>query len=230
MMIVIDNKKIEELQLCLSERPAIPTPEQDVEHIEIKGRNGSLTKKYGFKDMTYSLTFDFLEDASFKPAFRQAKLAFFNGKKLAFEDDPGIYYKIKSVSISEAENEIMEFGQFTVEFILAPFAYEETESRIITSQTTLTNPGYDSEPLIVVHCTGTGKVYINNKSITIKDINGTITVDSESMNAYRIDNGRIVNLNHHMIGDFPVLGQGKNVIKFDGEITKLEINPRWRWV
>ncbi|GIN86980.1 hypothetical protein J6TS2_33660 [Heyndrickxia sporothermodurans] len=229
-MIQIDHTNIKDLQLSLSERPAIPTPEQDVEHIEIRGRHGTLTKKYGFKDIPYSLTFDFLEDTPFKPAFRKAKLVFFNGSKLAFEDDPGVYYKIKSVKIEDADNEVMEYGQFTVDFILAPFAYEVTEIRTITSETTLTNEGYESDPYIKVHATGTGKVYINDQIVTIKDINGTIEIDSELMNAYRKENGYITNLNNHMVGDFPVLQNGKNIISFDGDITKIEMNPRWRWI
>ncbi|WP_144461758.1 phage tail protein [Siminovitchia fortis] len=230
-MVKIDNTSIEDLQLCLSERPPIPTPEQDVDHIDIKGRHGSLTKKYGFKDISYSLTFDFLEDVPFKPAFRKAKPVFFNGKKLAFEDDPGIFYKIKSVTIDEAENEVMEYGQFTANFILAPFQYEvNVPTQTITGQTTLTNEGYESEPYIKAHAAGTGKVYINDQVVTIKDINGFIELDSEIMNAYRKTDGYITNLNNHMIGDFPVLAHGKNVIKFDGAITKLEVNPRWRWV
>jgi len=132
----LDNKRIEELQLSLSERPPIPTPEQDVEHKEIRGRHGSLTRKYGFKDISYPLTFDFLDDVPFKQVFRKAKMSFFNAKKLSFEDDPGIYYKIKSIQIDDALNDIEEYGQFTANFVLDPFAYEETVLITITQQTT----------------------------------------------------------------------------------------------
>lgn len=229
-MVNINDVSVEEYDLCVAERPPIPTPEQNVKHIEIEGRHGSLTKKYGFKDIPYPITFNFLEDTSFKPAFRKAKVMFFNGKRISFSDDPGIYYKIKSLSIEEAENIILEYGKFTVNFILAPFQFEETDSITITQETTLTNEGYESEPYIKAHVEGTGKLYINGQIVTIKDINGFIEIDSELMNAYRKADGYITNLNNHMIGDFPVLSHGKNVIKFDGDITKLEINPRWRWV
>ncbi|WP_181294685.1 phage tail domain-containing protein [Heyndrickxia sporothermodurans] len=229
-MVILDTTKIKELNLSLSERPAIPTPEQDVEQKEIRGRHGSLTKKYGFKDIPYSLTFDFLEDTSFKPAFRKAKIKFFNAKKLSFEDDPGIYYKIKSLTIEDAENEVLEYGQFTVNFVLDPFAYEETNIMTVTAQTTLNNPGYESEPYIKAYVAGTGKIYIGDQIVTIKDINGFIEIDCTMMNAYRIENGFITNLNNHMIGDFFVIPEGKSTVKFDGNITKLEIDPRWRWI
>ncbi|WP_181294608.1 distal tail protein Dit [Heyndrickxia sporothermodurans] len=229
-MVILDTTKIKDINLSLSERPAIPTPERDTEHIDIQGRHGSLTKKYGFKDIPYSLTFDFLEDTPFKQAFRKAKIVFFKAKKLSFEDDPDIFYMIKSVEIEDALNDVLEYGQFTVNFTLAPFAYEVTKLITITSQTTLTNAGYESEPYIKAYAAGTGKIYIGNQVVTVKDINGFIEIDSTMMNAYRKENGLITNLNNHMIGDFPVLVEGRNVIKFDGNITKLEIDPRWRWI
>ncbi|GIN71244.1 hypothetical protein J14TS2_17190 [Bacillus sp. J14TS2] len=230
-MVYINDVSVEKYDLSVADRPPIPTAEQDVEYKEIKGRHGSLTKKYGFKDIPYPITFNFLEDTSFKPAFRKAKMMFFYGKKLSFSDDPGIYYKIKSLSIEEAENVILEYGKFTVNFVLAPFEFEEESQPItITAQTVLNNEGYESEPYIKAYVEGTGKFYINDQVVTIQNINGTIEIDSEMKNAYRKADGYITNLNNHMIGDFPVLDHGENVIKFDGDITKLEINPRWRWV
>lgn len=226
----IDDTSIKDLNLCLSERPAIPTPEQDIEQIDVKGRNGSLTKKYGFKDIEYKLTFEFLEDVLFKPVFRQAKQIFFNSTKLTFDDDPGIFYKIKSVAIEDAINDIMEYGQFTATFTLDPFAYEEAEIITISQETVLNNPGYETEPYIKCYAAGTGKIYLGNQVITIKDINGFIELDCELMNAYRIENGLITNLNEHMIGDFLLIPKGQSSVKFDGAITELEIDPRWRWI
>ena len=212
------------------ERIEVPTAERDVEHIEIRGRHGSLTKVYGYKDIQLLVRFYMIDKDNFKPIFRKAKMNLLNAKKLIFDDDNEIFYKVKSVRIDAAENIIKTFGEFDVEFILAPFQFEESEPITITQETTLTNEGYESEPYIKAHATGTGKLYINGQIVTIKDINGFIEIDSELMNAYRKADGYITNLNNHMIGDFPVLSHGKNVIKFDGDITKLEINPRWRWV
>lgn len=232
MMVQLDDIKIEALNLCLSERPPIPTPERQVEHIEIKGRNGSLTKKYGFRDIQYPLQFEFLEDdTSFKQAFRLAKIPILQAKKLCFLDDPTVYYKVKSVQIDEAVNDIFEYGQFTANFTLDPFAYEnDTTTKTLTSQQIIINPGYESEPYIKATVSGTGRIYVNNQVVTIKDINGIIEMDSAMMNAYRKENGYITNLNNHMTGDFLLFEHGNNLVKFDGGISKLEIEPRWRWV
>ena len=211
-------------------RVEVPTPEQDVVHTEVKGRHGSLTKKYGFKDILLPVHFTMYGE-SFKKIFREVKMKLLDAKTLVFDDDDEVHYKVKNVQIVTAENLIKKFGEFTVMFTLAPFQYELNDStKTITGRTMLSNQGYESEPLITVHCAGTGKLYVNNVPITIQNINGTIIIDSELMNAYSNNNGIITNLNNHMIGDFPVFKHGSNVIYFDGGITKLEVNPRWRWV
>ena len=227
----LDGVDTREFEIYQRERVVIPTPEQDTEHIEIKGRHSSLTKKDGFKDIELSIPFIFYENTSFKAAFRMAKMKFFNAKTLSLNDDDSVFYKIKSISIDDAINDVLEMGEFTVNFRLDPFQYEVADSgQTITDRTIFNNPGYESAPIITAHVAGTGKVYINEQVITIQNINGTIIIDSELMNAYRNASGIITNLNKNMIGDFPVLKYGTNVIDFYGDITKLEVNPRWRWV
>ncbi|GGN59300.1 phage tail protein [Oceanobacillus indicireducens] len=227
----LDGEDTRKFDVYQRERVVVPTPEQETEHIEIKGRHSSLTKKGAFKDIELPIEFFFYENTSFKAAFRIAKMKFFNAKTLGFNDDESVFYKIKSVKIDDAINDVLEMGEFTVIFRLDPFQYEIADSsRTITGRTTLNNPGYESQPIIIATVAGTGKIYINDQVITIQDVNGTIIIDSELMNAYRNNNGIITNLNNHMIGDFPVLGHGSNVINFDGDIESLEINPRWRWV
>ncbi|MBU5594920.1 phage tail protein [Amphibacillus sp. MSJ-3] len=229
--LLIDDVEVSNHDLYYAALPSVPTPEQDVEHVEVRGRHGSLTKKYGFKDIAYPIEFYFHEDKPFKKSFRLAKPHLFEAKTLSFMDDDEVFYKVKSVQIETAENVVYRFGKFTVNFTLDPFQYELADSsQTITEETTLTNNGYESQPVITAHAEGTGKIYINDQEIGIKDVNGTIIIDSELMNAYRNAGGIITNLNSHMVGDFPVFKHGDNVIDFDGDITKLEINPRWRWV
>lgn len=225
----INGVYTDEYKVKPKNRIEVPTPEQDVEHKEIRGRNGSLTRKYGFKDIPLPVHFT-IHHESFKKTFRKAKMYLFNAKTLVFDDDNEVHYKVKNVQIETAENLVERFGEFTVMFTLDPFQYETNPIQTITGPTTLNNQGYESEPYIKCFVSGTGKFYIGEQVITIKGVNGTIEIDSEMMNAYRNENGLITNLNNKMIGDFPVLVSGSNVIKFDGDITKLEINPRWRWI
>lgn len=226
----INNVYTDEYGIKPKGRIEVPTPEQYVEQIEIKGRNGSLTKKYGYKVILLPVHFTILGD-NFKKIFRKAKIHLLNAKTLIFDDDDEVFYKVKSVQIDTAENLVVKFGEFTVNFTLDPFMYEvDNPAETIISRTTINNPGYEAEPIMTVTCNGTGSIYINDQEITIQNINGTITIDSEMQNAYRIAGGYITNLNSHMIGKFPVLEHGDNVISFDGDISKIELIKNWRWV
>lgn len=227
----LDMIDIKTLFLDLAERPKIPTPELDVEHKDIRGRNGSLTKKYAFKDINLPLTFNFLETTqSFKQAFRTAKLIFFTALTLELDDDPGIYYKIKSVSISDADNDIEEYGQFTATFVLAPFAYERTDIVPISGNTTISNPGYEAEPYFKVYVTGTGHLYVGNQTVLLQNVQNFIEIDCEMKNAFQNQYGFLTNLNNKMFGDFPVLPHGDSVVSFDGDITKVDLDMRRRWL
>lgn len=211
-------------------RYEVPTPDEDIEIIYIKGRDGELTKKNGYRNISFIVRF-YIHADSFKTAFRKAKPFILGAKTIQVDDDDEVYYKVKSLYIQPAENPMRTFGEFVVYFTLDPFQYETADStRTITTRTTINNPGYESQPIITAQVAGTGRIYINGQEIVIQNINGSIIIDSELMNAYRNNQGIITNLNNHMVGDFPVLEHGNNVIDFDGDITKIEVNPRWRWV
>lgn len=228
-MLYLDGIAVSEYYLSVKERSEIPTAERDVEVIEVRGRHGSLTKKFGYKDKPLKVTFNFLEDIPFKNVFRQFKNVLLNAKTLKFSDDPDIYNKIKNVVIETASNEVIEYGEFVVDFSLDPFDYEEDITINISGSTTIFNQGYESQPYIKVYGLGSGKVYINNQSFQVT-IDEFIEVDCDMMDAYKTVNGIKVPQNDKMVGSFPVLSTGENSISFDGGITKLELIPHWRWL
>ncbi|MDO2162534.1 hypothetical protein Q2430_27395, partial [Escherichia coli] len=43
-------------------------------------------------------------------------------KKLEFSDDPNVYYVIQTIDIGDAENDIVEWGDFDVNITAKPFA------------------------------------------------------------------------------------------------------------
>lgn len=213
-------------------RYEVPTAEEDVEFIEIKGRDGELTKKYGYKNIPLDVTF-YIKSPSFKPTFRKAKPFILDAKTFQVDDDDDIFYKIKSVKIDDAENHFRTFGEFVVNFLFDPYMYEIKNDPItVTNRRTIYNDGHKTLPIITAQVGGTGKIYINDQEITIRNVNGSITIDSMMKNAYRKSPAGLIaeNMNKHMIGHFPVLEHGDNVIKFEGDIERLELlcNKRWR--
>lgn len=213
-------------------RYEVPTAEEDIEFIEIKGRDGELTKKYGYKNIPFPVTF-YMRADSFKTAFRKAKPFILGAKTLQVDDDDEVFYKVKSVKINPAENVMKTFGEFEVEFTLDPFMYEiENEPISITERTVIENVGHDTLPILTAKASGTGRIKVNEQEVTIQNVNGSITIDSEMQNAYRKSPAGVIaeNMNKHMIGHFPALQHGDNVIEFDGDIERLEVilNKRWR--
>lgn len=231
--LLIDGVPVSEYELYYKELPTIPTAEQDIEQIEIKGRDGYLTKKYGFKNISYPIELYFYENVSFRKAFRLVKPFLFNAETISFADDDEVYYKVKSVQIDTAETNIYKFGMFTVVFDLDPFQYEfDNEPITVLSRKIITNEGHKTLPIITAQVSGTGKIYINDQEITINNVNGSITIDSMMQNAYRQASTGLIteNMNKHMIGEFPVLGHGDNIVSFDGDISELEVISNRRWV
>ena len=69
-------------------------------------------------------------------------------------------------------------------------------------------------------------MFVNDELVEVKNINEGITIDSEMQEAYYNND----NLNHQMLGSFPVFEIGENKIRTEGNIDKIEILPNWRWL
>ncbi|KXY16168.1 distal tail protein Dit [Bacillus cereus] len=221
----IDNQLASDYGICMVERPVIPTAEQDVEHIEVPGRHGSLTKKGAFKDVPLKIKFNMLEEENIKPLVRRMKAWLMNGKTLYFTDDD-VYRKIKHVVVGDIANEIEEHGEFEVDFTLDPFEYTEDANIMLSTPGSIYNPGtMESTPMLFVAGNGTFRIFINDVSFQIKDVNGSVVIDSELLEAY----SGTVSMNDKMIGGFPEFQIGENKIEWSGAIQFISIQPRWRY-
>ncbi|PGW56030.1 phage tail domain-containing protein [Bacillus thuringiensis] len=222
----IDTELASDYRICMVDRPVIPTAKQKVEHIEVPGRHGSLTKKGAFEDVPLKIKFNLLEDENIKPLIRRIKAWFLNGKTLYFTDDE-VYRKIKSVEIGDIANEMEEYGEFEVDFILDPFEYTEDVNLKLTEPGIFYNPGtIESEPKFWIVGNGTFRITINDVSFQIKDVDGSVVVDSEVLEAY----SGTIPMNDKMIGEFPIFKIGENKIDWSGNIQFMSIRPRWRFI
>ncbi|MDR5045597.1 phage tail protein [Bacillus thuringiensis] len=221
----IDNQLASDYGICMVERPVIPTAEQEVEYIEVSGRHGSLTKKGAFKDVPLKIKFNMLEEENIKPLVRRMKAWLMNGKTLYFTDDD-VYRKIKHVVVGDIVNEIEEHGEFEVDFKLDPFEYTEDVNLKLTKPGVIYNPGtIESDPKFWIVGNGTFRITINDVSFQIKDVNGSVVIDSEVLEAYT----DTISMNNKMVGQFPILNMGENKIEWSGAIQFMEIRPRWRY-
>lgn len=225
---IIDGVNSLDIKLYLTKRPEIPTSQQRVIHHVIDGRHGSLTELKEFENINLSIEYNVLELSNIKPLIREIKGYFFRKRTLSFSDDYDVFYKIKSVQMSSVENDIKEYGKFTVDFTLDPFQYDRIATKFeVTHETSIYNLGIiEANPLIKVKGMGNGSIFINGMEIKLIDIDGYVTLDSDLKEAYKDGESK----NNKMEGDFPQLKIGSNIVSFNGGITAMTIEVRWRYL
>ncbi|MBC1474900.1 phage tail protein [Listeria grandensis] len=230
--VLIDNVACSDYGLCIPERPNIVTAEQDIDTKIIRGRNGSLTIPYAYNDVDHEIPFNFLDDVrDFKQTYRIAKPYFKRGSKFIMSDDPHVYRKMKKVQFGDADNTIREYGYFDVTFTFDPFEYLTTQTVSINKGSFIQNEGtIYSQPYMKIYGTGNITLYINSQVFIFKGLTDFIELDCDAMVAFRTVNGAMLLADNLMETlEFPVLEEGKNYFDWIGNVTKIEVNPYWRY-
>ena len=196
---------------------------------EVEGRDGSLTRFIGYEDLKFTLNFNILFQSDIKQKLREIKGLLSRAKTLTFDDSPNFFYKVKQAQISDTETIIKSSGVFSVDFVADPFEYQKTSSTAYTTKPISLTNQTTAEALPLIKITGTGTVVlnVNGTGITLTGLTSSITLDSELQEAYT---GLTTNMNSNMNGNFPVLKIGSNTISWTGTVTKVEIDPQWRWL
>lgn len=227
---ILNDKHIQFFDMCIKERPVIPTPERDVEFIEIKGRDGSLTRKHGFLDILYSVEVNIIHEDNVKKTLREFKGFLLGVKTLTLADDTDVYYKVKKIRVGDIENEIKEYGSFELEFTLDPYQYFYSGDTWIDvrNNTNLVNMNYvDALPLLEIVFSGSGtnnNIKIGDTLISQKTSKaGTYYIDSEQEEIYTQFGNAINDFN---FTELPKLIHGDN--KITGNFTKARMKCRWR--
>ena len=123
----------------------------------------------------------------------------------------------------------------TVKFHVQPFKYLKDENKVslnVTTQTSIdvTNQGLEiSKPILVLEGSGVVEIAVNGINIfryTFPSDETKVTIDSLEEEAYQEG----VYKNRNMLGEFPKLEVGKNTISWTGTLTKIEIQPKSRWL
>lgn len=201
------------------------SPKRRDEIFVVPGRHGNLVTTDGAYE-TYIRSAEFIV----KDEKRIDEIcAHFKGSGwLIFDTESDRKYKARVANQIEFSHIIRNLKRFVVEFEVQPFAYDVCEQSIIKSKPfSIFNMGtFESELMITVYGTGNITLYINNQGIVLKGITSDITINSEIQNAY----SGVTSLNNKMNGEFPILSLGENNISWTGNVTKLEIQPNWRWL
>jgi phage-related protein len=226
---VLDNSinSRADLGLRITQPPSPPATKRIVEAITVDGREGSLTIRKGWEDISFDMRAALL-GVNIPSRWRTALPKLLNAKTVYFSSDPTVYYNIKHAEAGALERRLSSLFDFPVTFTCAPFRYLRNVAPVtMTATGSLSNPGtVYSLPKITVFGTGSRNLTINGKLIVLNILSGSLVLDSELKTCYY---GSVAQ-NQNMNGDFPVLNVGSNTITLGTGITKIEIEPRWRYI
>lgn len=130
-------------------------------------------------------------------------------------------------------NYFNEYGRGTLTFNCAPKRfYKSGEKELtITKNSKLYSPSiFKSHPIIKITGSGTCNIYITDsngtqRTFTITNVSGTVTVDSERHTAVNASN---VSVNTNVTTDYDALYLDKESnINWSNSVTSVKIIPRW---
>ena len=217
----------EDFGIIINVKPPSVVPENDIEEFPIQGRDGNLTIDYKTKK-SYILPLECtIMDES---RIEEVKAWLMNtSSELVFSWDTDYKYQARIINKIDISQSLKTFGEFPLMFKVQPYKLSVINSAIelIINDSTIFNPSMSSsKPNIKIFGTGNIDLNINDITINLTNINEYITIDSDLMECYKDNNL----MNSYMTGEFPIFEAGNNVISWEGNCSKLEIFPNFRWL
>ena len=217
-----------EMGVIVTAMPETVRAERRIESITVAGRNGSLHTDEGVYE-SYDRT---MECALIKRARLDEITAWLVGSgEMTFSTEPDKVYRVTIANKISIAQMMRVFQKFQVILDTQPFKYSVnalSDTLDITAPTTIRNSGtVYSEPLITVYGSGDITLTINGADFPLYGVEESITIDSEMMEVFKGN----ANQNGKYGGvDFPRFEVGQNEIRWTGNVSKIKIQPRWRWL
>lgn len=229
--LTFNGRSTHEFGIFISGESTYSAPERNVLSQEVAGRNGSLLfDKGNFKNISVKYPSYIVEDL---PS-RIRDFLNFAGSQIGYQRLEDTYHpyeyrmaRFKTNPSIDTSGYMNRSGKFTLEFDCKPQRFLKSGENAVEFSTDgiiLNRTEFPSKPFIKVYGTGSGSVGIGSETITITTLDGYMDIDCEIMDAYK----GAVNCNKDVsFTDDIVLNPGENNISFDGDITSIEITPRW---
>ena len=210
------------------EQPVITRPSERATFSSVPGRSGTLTTLEGddvYDDMILTATCMIENTNRLSEINKWLK----GGGTVTFANRSGGYYKARIINQLSFEKILRgnPHLSFAVNFRCQPFFYiSDVQNVTLTaSGSAITNPySAPSEPIITVNGSGEITFMIGLTILELTDVSGSVTLNSELMEAY----SGTTSLNANVSGEYPTLIPGMNAISWSGDVTNVVIQPNWR--
>ena len=214
----------------LREMPQIVRPEERVNHIVIPGRSGELTETEG-NDIynSYIQTVPIAVDSLAHVKDIEWWLRGDGYVTFCNESNRKQRARVINAVTFQKHSKNSSWYEAEVQFYCDPLKEALTESsiEITSSGGTITNPGdVESRPLITIIGSGDITIRINDRALVLEGVVSGWKVDSDL--EWVIDG--TTPLSGVCSGDFPRIRTGESAVQWTGNVTKLIILPRWRYL
>lgn len=222
------GKSSKDFGILIASVPQRIRPSRRAEEIEIPGRNGILTQDEGAYD-AYTISME----CSTRGGDRLDEIAtWLDGTgDLILSTEPDKVYQASIYNKISISDVIYLYNRFLLQFRVQPFKYSVnaiSDTLDLTAPTTIRNSGtVYSEPLITVYGSGDITLTINGADFPLYGVNESITIDSEMMEVFK---GNANQNSKYGGAEFPEFEVGKNEISWTGNVSKIKLQPRWRWL
>lgn len=221
-----DSRDLKGLVLC--ELPPISKPQIRIETTVIEGKNGDISESLGYS--AYDKTLKIGLSAGFD--INQI-IKYFSGKgEVIFSNEPDKAYNCEIFDGVDFER-LVKFRTANIKFHTQPFKYLKDEQPTILviedeKELEVKNVGNEvSKPIITLYGEEIVTISINNHAIFRINIDDNcVVIDSENEEAFKENTLK----NRYMMGQFPSLELGLNIITWTGTLSKIKIYPKSRWL
>ncbi len=225
---IFNGVRSDELGLVIQKKPSSPRAKEKINSINIPGRSGTLHAfENAFENYTLSvecLVTDLEQIDKISALFRGAG-------EVVFSDDITKRYRGVVVNQIDIMYAATKFKSFLLQLDTHPFKFSASpldDEITATSAIAFHNKGtFESEPIIEVFGSGDVTLTINGKSYKLKNISGSVTINSEMQEVYKDNENKN---NDFEAEEFPVFRMGENSISWNGNVSKVVIQPNWRWL
>ena len=223
----IDSRDINGLLIC--ELPPITKPQMRVKETAIDGVDGSIIEELGYESYDKTIAVGLKIGADIDEV-----IEYFTGNgEITFSNEPNKYYKARIIKSIDYDR-LLRYRTAKVTFRVQPFKYASDEVEIQSdgdkNSISVVNKGnYTAKPIITIKGTDVVDLSVNGIVVcryAFQNGDDTVIIDSEKQDAYY---GNVLK-NRNMIGDFPILKKGKNVISWSGAVESVRIKNYSRWL
>ena len=205
-------------------------PERDVTTYSVPGRNGDLIVDNG-RFLNTTVSYESFIPRGFPNKAEQLRLWLksVTGYQRLEDDYHPDFFRMAyfSNAIDFTTHVLNRSAEFTLTFTCKPQRFLKSgEFPVVigASGDSLYNAYMPALPLIQLTGNGAGALVVNDTTVTVKSMDGSLTLDCDLQNAYKGTENQNANINAPV---FPALQNGENIIGWSGGITGVSITPRW---